>query len=255
MANAIPRCGAVGGGWSDSSEKGAWVSGTRSRRSRMRGTLISMPGAEWSRMSYTCSLPRLVRMISLAPRPAATMLGSYSSLSTGSISQNDSRSVVMSDTLMSPRSTLSLTAFALRPSGPRLVVETMYILVLQYENRVVAISEEKIARAEVSVVQLAVDVGELVEIRGDRVGAHRGDDDDGRVTAAPLGALRRELVVAPDRGHPRPVFLAEVAPHARRKHPGGAASRRPVAVLLGVGLERPRVHAQVVHDRACAGVD
>jgi hypothetical protein len=47
------------------------------------------------------------------------------------------------------------------------LVETRYILVLQNEYGVVAVSEKKITRAEVSVVELRVDVGELVEVRGD----------------------------------------------------------------------------------------
>src|SRR5208283_1003563 len=257
MANAIPRWGAVGGGWLAPSSVGMGeaLSGTWSRRARMAGTVISTAGAEWSLPSYTCSLPRLVRMITLATRPVARMWGSSSSLSTGSISVNASRSTVSSAALNSPRSALSLDALALRPSGPRWNVVIWYKLVLQHKDRIVAVSEEKIARGQVAVVELAVDVGELDRVGRDLVPADGRDDDHGRVAAPLLGALRRELVVAAYRRHAPPVRLVQVSLHARGERAGRLTAGRPVAVLLCVRLERAGVDAKVVHHGARARVE
>src|ERR1700685_2671309 len=160
----------------------------------MAGTVISSEGASEFLASRTCSRPPLVRMTSLTPWTTTRMCGSSSSFWTASISVKASSSSVSSAAVIGPRSISSLVMLPLRPSGPKLNVVTRYILVLEHKHGVVAEPEEKVARREVGVVQLAVDVGELDEVRGDRVAGNRGDDDHGRVVVAALRTLGRPLV-------------------------------------------------------------
>src|ERR1017187_9932628 len=126
---------------------------------------------------------------------------------------------------------------------------------LEHKHRVVAEAEEEVASVEIAIIDATIEIEELGQVGGDGLAVGGRNDDHGAVAFALLCAVRIPGVVAADGGDALPAGLAEVAVHAGGKRAGRAVAGRPVAVFVGVDLERAGKYAEIVGDGGGAGLE